>query len=184
MSIACLYCWHGWYLRAGTFTLKHLQNIIRKIATFFLPQRLMNKYDRNVDYNQPYIDSMYEDLDCGLYIQTAKETVFYTYNGFMALPASILSGIILSLMGVDLFFLWNGGLICMCNLLMVCVLMYLGLNKLTRTFDDSRIYLSYFKKFKKCDGEWHKKWKRNTILLFIGATISAVTSVVLFIFAF
>lgn len=184
VSTACLYCWYGWHLRAGTFTLKHLQNIIRMIAAFFLPQRLMNKYDRNVAYNQPYIDSMYQDLDRGLYIQSARETVYYTYIGFMALPASILCGIILSLMGVDLFFIWIGGLISKFTILMICGLMYIGVNKLTRTFDDSRIYLSYFKKFKKCDREWHKKWKRNSILLFIGATITAATSVVIFIFVF
>ncbi|MDE5793997.1 MAG: hypothetical protein K2I08_04680 [Muribaculaceae bacterium] len=58
----------------------------------------------------------------------------------------------------------------------IAFVLVFSVSKLTKTSGDPHIYLSYFKKFKKQDEEWLKKWGKYTILLFVGGIVSAAMS--------
>ena len=40
-------------------------------------------------------------------------------------------------------------------------------------------YLKFYKRFEKKDAQWHKKWKRTTILFFLGAVLSAAIGLII-----
>ena len=106
----------------------------------------------------------------------AKDLVYQTCIGYLAFPFSVVAGVASTIIGWDTVFYWKDGTIKFVTIILFVVFITVGLSKLTKAIDNPQTYLSYFKEFEKQDEEWHKKWKRNTILLFIGSIVSAAMS--------
>ena len=177
---ACLYCWHLWVSKVGRRIQKGVFILQRLFVLIFLPKRYLNKFYRNYISGKKAIDPMYWDLDYGHHIRIAKNLVYDTCYGYVAFPVAAVSSIICSLIGWDNIFRWKAGIGIFVIIIVMVLTMYVGVVRLTSVFDDPHVYLSYFKEFQKQGGDWLKKWKIYTILLFGGAILSAVMSLGLY----
>ncbi len=174
---ACLYCWYLMISKVGLAIQNSLSRIIRLLVSFFFKKRYLYKLCRNQINGKRELDTMFRDLEYGEDIRTAKDLVFFTCSGYLALPIAVGLGIICKLIGWDIVLYWNNGIIGYSIVIMVAVLLFIGLTILTKPLNDPNVYLAYFKKFKKKDEEWLKKWKRYSILLFLGNFISAASGI-------
>ena len=116
---------------------------------------------------------MFRNLECGQYIRIAKNMVYQSFGGFLAFPLAVVACLICSFIGWDIVLNWKDGMAYFGISLIGMALIVIGLCILTKVFDDPHDYISYFKEFQKQDEEWYKKWKRNTILLFVCGIASA-----------
>lgn len=173
---ACLYCWHRWISKAAYWTEIRALYIIRALVSCVLPKRYVYRICRNHVNSRKDRDLLFRDLECGQNIRIAKNLVYQTCIGYLAFPFSVVAGIASTIIGWDTVFYWKDGTISFIIILLFAVFIFVGLSKLTKAIDNPQTYLSYFKEFEKQDEEWHKKWKRNTILLFIGSIVSAAMS--------
>lgn len=181
---ATLFCWHLWISKASATVEIRALHIIRKFVSVFLPKRYVYKCYRNQMNNRKYRDLLFRDLECGQNIRIAKNMVYQTCSGYLILPWAIVSGIISSIIGWENVFHWNDGMCVIIIVISGSILFCIGLFKLTKAIQDPFTYLSIFKKIKKKDNDWLKKWKTYTILLYVGSIVSAVTGIVLFMHAF
>ncbi|MDE6511916.1 MAG: hypothetical protein K2L00_07485 [Muribaculaceae bacterium] len=122
-------------------------------------------------------DLLFRDLESGQNIRIAKDLVQYTCLGYLAFPLTVVVSIICSLIGWDIVVSWKDGIIGIVGVLIMAVLIVIGVSKTTRALNDPRVYLSYFKRFKKKDEEWYRKWKRYTILLLVGGLACAAMGI-------
>ena len=166
---ACLYCWHLWISKIGLALQNGVFRIIRLLGSVFLPKRYLYKLCRNQVNGKKDLDIMFRDLEYGDDIRTAKNMVFFTCIGFIALPVSFVSCTICSLIGWDPVMDWMRYGSGMVLPIFLTLLTISGVSMLTKTSCDPHFYLPYFKKFKKRDVKWLKRWKRYTILLFLGS---------------
>ncbi len=176
------FCWYIWTSKVGIAVQNSVHYIMRVLASIFLSKRYWYKLCRNQINAKKDLDNFYRDLEHGLNIETAKRMVSNTCTGYIALPIILVLSIVCSLIGWDTIFFWKNGIISYLIVLMVGGLIFIGLLILTKPLDDPLVYLSYFKKFEKQDEEWIKKWKRYTILLFVGGLLSAAMGICFFFF--
>ena len=184
ITVATLYCWHLWISKAATAMDIHTSRIIRAFVSFVLPKRYVYKCYRNQINNRKYRDLLLRDLENGQNIRIAKNMVYQTCSGYLIFPWAVASGFISSLIGWEKVFDWHDGLCVKIIVISGAILFCIGLFKLTKAIQDPKTYLSFFKKVKKKDNDWLKKWKRNTILLYLGGIVSAVLGIILFFNAF
>lgn len=149
-----------------------IDHIIRQLVSVLLPKRYLYRLYRNNEDMQEASDLMYRNLECGQYIRIAKNMVRQTFGGYLVLPLAVVACIICYLIGWDTVLDWKDGMIYFGMSLIGMTLIVIWLCILTKVFNDPQDYISYFKEFQKQDEEWHKKWKRNTILLFVGGIAS------------
>lgn len=176
IATACLYCWLLWVSNAGRRIDIGFNHIIRLVVSIIVPKRYRKKIYRNLLNSQKAIAPMHWDLECGQHISIAKNLVCQTCTGYLAFPFAVVAGIASTIIGWDTVLYWKDGTIKFVTIILFVVFIAVGLSKLTKAIDNPQTYLSYFKEFDKQDEEWHKKWKRNTILLFIGSIVSAIMS--------
>ncbi len=174
---AYLYCWHLWISKAGIVFQNCVYKIIRLLVSIFLPKKYLYKLCRKQVKGKKELDLTFRDLRYGIDISTARDIVYCTCSGYIAFPTATVAGIITTLIGWDTVLFWNEGIISYIIVIMAAVCLYIGLTFLTKSFNDSQLYLAYFKKFKKKDEEWLKKWKRYSILLFLGNFVSAASGI-------
>lgn len=184
IATACLYCWHLWVSNAGRRIDKGFNHIIRLVVSFFIPKRYRNKIYRNLLNSQQAIAPIHWDLEFGQHIRIAKNLVIQTYGGYLTLPIAIGGAIICSIIGWDAILFWRDGIISIIMPLMVGMLLYIGLSHLAKTIENPQVYMDYFKIFEKKDNEWLKKWKRYSILLFVGGLVSATMGIGLMFYSF
>lgn len=174
--IAILYCWLLWVSKVGGKIQKGVFLIMRLVVLIFLPKRYLKKFYRNYLNGYKAISPGYWNLEYGHHIRIAKNLVYDTCFGYVAFPITVVSGIVCALIGWNNIFLWMDGMgIFIIAFLIMCV-MYIAVVRLTTAFSDPHVYLSYFKTFDNLGNEWLKKWKTYTILLLVGAILSAVMS--------
>lgn len=179
ISAACLYCWHQWVSKAGIALQDASFKVARLIISLLLPKKKVYKAYRNHLNERQSLNVFFRDIESGNDIRIAKNMVFFTFCGYLAFLGFILYGTICSLVDRDLFFLWKGGLISIVTLLMMLGLIFLVNIKLTNVINEPHLYLTYFKEFNKRDEKWLKKWKKKTLLLYVGSILSAVAGVML-----
>ena len=184
IATATLYCWHLWISKASYWTEIRALYIIRALVSCVLPKRYVYRICRNHVNSRKDRDLLFRDLETGQNIRIAKNMVYQTCSGYLILPVALLSSIACSLIGQDVIFRYKGRIWVIGLGLLSIVLFCIGLFTLTKVFDDSRVYLSYFKKYKKKDTKWLKKWGIYTILLYVGGIASAVIGTLFFIHAF
>lgn len=172
----CLYCWHLRVSNVGRRIDKVFNYIIRLVVANIVLQRYRYKIYRNLLNSQKAIAPMHWDLECGQHIIIAKNLVYQTCIGYLTFPFSVVVGIASSIIGWKMVLYWKDGTITFIIILLYAVFILVGLFKLSKAIDNPQTYLLYFKEFEKQDEEWHKKWKRNTILMFIGSIVSAAMS--------
>lgn len=175
-STACLYCWHIWISRIRFTIQMGVFHVMRLFVFFFLPKKYHNRFYRRHIESMKAQDFLFGDIECGDDILTAKDMVKFTYSGYLALPISIVICILCTIIGWYNLFRWKDGMGIIVIIIILLLTIFIGVNRLTNTFDDPHIYLSYFKKFKKQDEVWLKRWKKYTILLLAGAFLSIVMS--------
>ena len=173
IAAATLYCWHRWISKAGTTMEIRIDHIIRQLVSVLLPKRYLYRLYRNNEEMQEASNLMLRNLECGQYISIAKNMVRHTFGGYLVFPMAVVACIISSLIGWDIVLDWKDGMIYFGMSLIGMVLVVIGLCILTKVFNDPQDYISYFKEFQKQDEEWLKRWKRYTILLFVGGIASA-----------
>lgn len=173
---ACLYCWLIWISRIRITIQMGVFHVIRLFVLIFLPKRYMISFYRRHIESMKAQDILFGDLESGDDILTAKNLVNLTCSCYLTLPITVVICIICSLIGWDNIFRWKDGIGIIVIILVMVVTIYMGVDRFTTAFDNPQVYLSYFKKFKKQDDEWLKKWKIYTVLLFGGAILSAVMS--------
>ena len=174
IATAILYCWYLWISKTGNAMEIRISYIIRLLVAIFLPKRFLYRLYRNQDNIQEANYLLYKNLECGQYISIAKRMVYQTFGGYLAFLLFFVACIICSFIGWDLVLNWKDGMIYFGILFTVVVLITIGLCILTKIFEDPRDYIFHFEEFKKKDEEWHKRWKRYTILLFVGSILSVV----------
>ena len=175
---ACLYCWLIWISRIRLKIQMSVFYVLRVFVVIFLPQKYLNRfYRRHIELMKAQ-DILFGNMEYGDDIMTAKNIVLSTCCGYLALPVTIIACIIFSLIGwrniIDLFPAGMGWTIIILSLYAIVTVCAF---KLRSTSCDPHFYLPYFKKFKKRDGKWLKRWKRYTILLFLGSFLSVALSI-------
>ena len=176
MSTAILYCWYIWISKVGRKIQKGVFQIMRFVVLIFFSKRYLKKYYRNYLNGYKAISPAYWDLEYGHHIRIAKNLVYDTCFGYVAFPITVVSGIVCALIGWDNIFLWMNGMGIFIIVILIVGMMYIAVVRLTTAFNDPHVYLSYFKTFDNLGNEWLKKWKIYTILLLVGAILSAVMS--------
>lgn len=147
-------------------------HVLRLFVVIFLPKKYLYRFYRShMEVNKAH-ELLFGDKEIGHDIATARNMVYHTFTGYLAFPLFVAAGIISSLIGWDVVLYWKDGTIRFVIILAIAVLTGVGLFKSTKVIDDPQVYLSYFKGFQKQDGEWLRKWKRYTILLFVGSLLS------------
>ena len=174
---ACLYCWLIWISRIRLKIQMSVFYVLRVFVVIFFPKKYLNRFYRKHIESMKAQDILFGNMEYGDDIMTAKNMVFFTCIGFIALPVSFVSCTICSLIGWDPVMDWmmyGSGMILP---ILLTLLTIFGVSMLTKTSCDPHFYLPYFKKFKKRDGKWLKRWKRYTILLFLGSFLSVALSI-------
>ena len=184
ISTALAYCWLIWISKIRHAVQHGVFHIMRLFVLIFLPQKYLDKSEEHHKDALEAQELLFGNLEHGHEITTAQRMVYNTFGGYMGFLIAVLSGIINSLIGWDLVLYWKGGIISIIMVLTGGILLYIGLSILTKALDNPPVYLSYFKEFEKQDEEWLRKWKRYTVLLFVGGLLSAGLGIVLFIFVF
>ena len=184
ISTALAYCWLIWISKVRHAVQSGVFHIMRLFVFIFLPQKYLEKFDeKHMDALETQ-EILFGDLEHGHDISTAHQLVYMTFVNYMTLPLAIVAGIICSMFGLDVVLFWEGGVIPVAILFTWGVLAFIGLRILTKAIAYPNIYLSYFKEFKKQDREWLRKWKRYTILLFVGGLLSAAMGICFVFYSF
>ena len=184
LSTVLAYCWLIWISKARHAVQSGVFHIMRLFVLIFLPQKYLDKFEEHHKDALEAQELLFGNLEHGHEITTAQRMVYNTFGGYMGFLIAVVSGIINSLIGWDLVLYWKGGIISIIMVLTGGILLYIGLSILTKALDNPHVYLSYFKEFEKQDEEWLRKWKRYTVLMFVGGLLSAGLGIVLFIFIF
>ena len=170
-------CWLIWISKVRQAVQSDVFNIMRLFVVIFLLQKYLDKFDEHHMDALETQEILFGDLECGHDMRTAKQLIYNTFGGYMTFPIVTVASIICSLIGWDVVFYWEGGIIPIVILLIWGVLVFIGFRILTKALDDPRVYISYFREFEKQDEEWLRKWKRNTVLLFVGGLLSVALSI-------
>ena len=174
IATALAYCWLIWISKVRHAIQNGVFYIIRLFVFIFFSQKYLDKfYEKHMDALEAQ-EILFGDLEHGHDISIAKRMVYQTFGGYLAFPLFFVACIICSFIGWDLVLNWKDGMIYFGILFTVVVLITIGLCILTKIFEDPRDYIFHFEEFKKKDEEWHKRWKRYTILLFVGSILSVV----------
>ena len=153
-------------------------HVFRLLVLIFLPKKYLNRFYRRHIESLKAQDILFGDTAYGDDIMTAKTIMFNTCCCYLALPVTVTACFIFSLIGwrniINLFPEVSGWTVI---ILILYAIVAVCASKLSNTSSDSHFYLSYFEEFKKKDEEWHKRWKRYTILLFVGGILSAALGI-------
>ena len=175
-ATANLYIWYLWISRIRFIIQSGVFHLMRLFVMIFLPHKYLNRFYRRHIESMRAQDILFGDIECGDDILTSMFMVKLTFAGYLILPISIVISIICTLLGWDVVLYCKEGIIYFVIVLILVGLLLIILRKSTKTFDVPQNHISYFKKFKKKDEEWLKKWKIYTILLLLGAILSAAMS--------
>lgn len=165
MNVA-LYCWAIWISKVDIAIRRGMFLFIRFLVLVFLPKRYVKKYYRRYLTGRELMEPYFTDVKDGWVISTAKDILISMYLGYLALPFFTLMGIMFFL----LLWLLNG-IVKIFILLPIGLLIFIVSWKFFKYYDTNLAYIPYFKEFEKKDEGWLKKWKRKTILLYVGSII-------------
>ena len=111
---------------------------------------------------QEKIDEFFYDQENGFHIEWANHWFGYFYSAYFSFFPFVISGLILRETGE-----WPYA-----GLLLLALSIGLGYIPAYRAVFTKDKYLKYFKKFKKKDGNWHKKWMWITIAFCFGSILT------------
>lgn len=169
----CLYCWQIWISRTRITIQKGVFHVIRLFIKILLPKKYLHRFYRRHVEAMKAQDLLFGNLEYGNDISTAKTMVFHSCC-YLALPVIITTCIIGSLIGWSVVISWLINDVGIIIPLILCGIIVFCASKIMKTPSDSHFYIYYFKVFQKKDEEWLKKWKRYTVLLFIGSFVSFI----------
>lgn len=122
-------------------------------------------------------DILFGNIEHGDDIMTANTIVSNICGFYLTLPVTIITCIVCSLIGwrnvIHFFPEGTGWFVLIFTLFAVIAICT---SKLRKTSSDPHFYISYFKKFQKKDNEWLRKWKRYSVLIFVGSFLSVALS--------
>ena len=141
---------------------RKLHRIIFSPILHWLPNSSRLKIEKRIAQNRRNTMMVWEDRNWGFGISIAK----WKYWLVLGLPLEILIGAILFtfiVAGMDI-----GDKSLMIIFISASLLFAYPLDKAI----EKDCYLKYFKEFEKKDEQWHRKWKRISILFTIGMMLS------------
>lgn len=154
------YCMWLIDIKLGNFD----RRIVIRIRSFILKHLCTNerrrKYEEFMNKEQEKIDEFFYDQENGFHIEWANHWFGYFYCGYPSLLSFTMVGIADKLLGginAFEFIIFYGIPIGLC---------YIPAYRAVFSKDK---YLKYFKRFKKKDKRWHRKWECITFLFLIGS---------------
>lgn len=156
----CLYCWTIWESKVEAVANKVMFHVMRVFVLIFLPHKYLYKFYRN---HINFLNIRNPDYIGG------HRIVGMTCMGYEMFPAVALCSIICTFIGWHRVFEWEGGIGGIILFLFEMLIFVILEIRTTKNLFNEDFNRAYFKKFKKKDNEWLKKWKIYTILLLIGS---------------
>ena len=156
------YCMWLIDIKLGNFD----RRIVIRIRSFILKHLCTNerrrKHEEFMNKEQEKIDEFFYDQENGFHIEWANHWFGYFYSAYFSFFPFVISGLILRETGE-----WPYA-----GLLLLALSIGLGYIPAYRAVFTKNKYLKYFKKFKKKDGNWHKKWMWITIAFCFGSILT------------
>lgn len=156
-------------MKFGDFIGRIVKSILSPIPRFFFSKSYKEKYYERLPRERNNAKKFFHDSKGGCYLGCANYCFGYFYSGYSIFFSFVLIGITDRIFG---------------HLHFVIVLLLLALPievcyipVYSAVFSKDR-YLKYFKQFEKKDEQWHKKWRRITILFIIGSIVSTFMGIV------
>lgn len=146
-----------------------LLNVALSPIKYLLPKQIRLKYEIRKEKANKYFYELINDKKNGYSISWAHFWFGYTYSGYSAFISFILIGTFLHLLG------YINQIILVFITIIPVGLAYIPAYNAVFKKDK---YLAYFKQFEKEDEQWHKKWKRKTMLFCLGGIVSFISGII------
>lgn len=149
-------------IKFGDFIGRVVDILLSPVPKYLFTKEYRKKYDERLSKVQTTKEKFFYDKKNGYHIGWANHWFGYIYSGYPAFLSFILMG----------FYFRSCEEM---NYLIVLITASIPIGicyvpAYRAVFSKDR-YLKYFKQFEKEDAQWHKKWKRITILFCIGSVI-------------
>ena len=156
------YCLWLFDIKFGDFIGRVVDILLSPVPKYLFTKEYRKKYDERLSKVQTTKEKFFYDKKNGYHIGWVNHWFGYIYSGYPAFLSFILMG----------FYFRSCEEM---NYLIVLITASIPIGicyvpAYRAVFSKDR-YLKYFKQFEKEDAQWHKKWKRITILFCIGSVI-------------
>lgn len=165
------YCMWLHYLKFEEKNDRRYNRFLSFVLKYFCTQKVRNRYYNNLKRYQIDKDKFYHDKKSGYCIGWAHHWFGYVYSSYPCFISFVLSGIFYRYCAD----LRNDIALRLLILAIPIFLCYIPAYKAVFSNDQ---YLKYFKKFEKEDEQWHKKWKRITMLFWIGGAFFTILGII------
>lgn len=156
------YCMWLIDIKLGNFDRKIVIGIRSFILKHLCTNERRRKYEEFMNKEQEKIDEFFYDQENGFHIEWANHWFGYFYSAYFSFFPLVISGLIIR----------ETGELPYVGLLLLALSIGLGYIPAYRAVFTKDKYLKYFKKFKKKDGNWHKKWMWITIAFCFGSILT------------
>lgn len=151
-------------IKSGKFADKIVNAILAPIPKYLFTKEYKKKYYERLPKEQKEIEKFFYGKRNGFHIGWAHHWFGYFYSGYPIFLSFVIFGVALRHFGT----FSHPKIIVGAIFAFFIGLCYIPAYKAVFTKDR---YLKYFKQFEKEDEQWHRKWKRITIVFCIGSII-------------
>lgn len=156
------YClWLG-DMKFGDFVGAIVNKLLSPIPKYLFTKEYKKKYEERLVRERKNIDRFFYDKKSGYHIGWANHWFGYFYAGYPLFVSFVSGGFLLREYGY-----------LSTSLKLIILIVPVGLCYIPAykaVFAKDR-YLKYFKQFEKQDENWHKRWKKITLLFCIGSVL-------------
>lgn len=163
------YCMWLHYLKFEEKNDRRYNRFLSFVLKYFCTQKVRNRYYNNLKRYQIDKDKFYHDKKTGYCIGWAHHWFGWFYSDFACFVSFILIGLLFK------FDFEIGHTIIIMTFALPVGLAYIPAYNAVFKKDK---YLAYFKQFEKEDEQWHKKWKRKTMLFCLGGIVSFISGII------
>ena len=167
------YCMWLHFLKFEEKNDRRYNRFLSFVLKYFCTQKVRNRYYNNLKRYQIDKDKFYHDKKSGYCIGWAHHWFGWFYSDFACFVSFILIGLLFK------FDFEIGHTIIIMTFALPVGLAYIPAYNAVFKKDK---YLAYFKQFEKEDEQWHKKWKRKTMLFCFGGTTIFILGIVTIFF--
>ena len=166
---AFLYCLWLYEKKSAQAFDKFSDRLFSLAAKYLLTKKYQKRYHTSQENAEIVIQKCMNDKKNGLNISLAGNTLGTIYSEYPCFVSFTTLGILMRLYGN----VAPGVLI----ILFVVPIGLAYIPAYNAVFKKDK-YLAYFKQFEKEDEQWHKKWKRKTMLFCLGGIVSFISGII------
>ncbi len=162
------YCIWLYEIKFGESAGRIVDVLFAPVPKYLFTKAYKEKYYERLPKEHKKANHFFHDWENGFYTQSAKHSFTFFYSWYPASFSFLLAGFA--------FREW-GMLNNVVKIIILAIPIGLGYIPVYRAMFINNRYLKYFKQFEQEDEQWHKKWKRRTLVFCIGSVVATILGI-------